>query len=1185
MSKTIQLTGLVYNTPTGKVVDYGFEGLYQTSSKTSLETCTLTDNSLCPPLYENIELEPNIDYLAKVVDINEKKCYINIIANGIAGRVHFKHLVQYWGDVECVKRNYAKDTEFTVRFFKKHTRINAFTEKGVRLIPFQDFTYKVGDIVDLHIGLNDKGNLGLWFNGITFVIPPKIDSIFEIRGENHIYYPGLPIKAEISKIDSPDPDKRIFGFRVLHGKVDYNIQIGYHHCQITEKNRRRYAHIQLGDEKSLRIEIPQAEIPEEFPSAYTAFPATIYVYGFDAIGEPLVQFKSIMQELYNLREGQSFGIKLIKCINYASRFRIWTGPDGLFGIIARSTLTSLGEIAEGLDGHILSGEFFVTKKGESPSLIKPGQQVTATILERTQSYYIVNVLNQQAHVFNISHIDETIESLDVLVVYIDNTSNLMLCIPANKPTIKPLKLEVGSKISLPILSRIDDKIVFGDGVHLGVMCIEDWDWCKGRTFFNSHSNALYISLLIKEISEFGVLTLERRSLINNPWNNISNLIDQSIEVKIENIQGPKVMVSYDNIYTDVKWHKFCQYHSNYGQYLFDIGSKINLHVKFVDIENQILVLENQLVTSNDLAVIFDESNDYTAKVFKITPIGIIVEINGIYGIVPSSYMLSEFNYIENLYIDVRFVRRTSFPNKIVSYEFSHIASIIGKTNTILSASLEQKTDKYLIFTANGLNIYCSKYSAKYFSADRDEDFADNMVIGQIYQLRITDVQKPWAVPMGMPDYSTLQKGQTYNAKIREILDDGYKIFIEDLQDSFHIPFSHYCDWGEFHVETRKVNDTMTVTLKNYSIAYNIPYFSTRIGQEDPWKGLTSGMTITVQTIGSLKKQNDFYVSVNGVPVLLSVKAICNLIGKPWIGNTLNYLSIKPLENIREFTMDILSINIEEHKIDLMPHIEECPKIISHAQVIRAKDSSDCIWVRCENNVIGCLPKDEIPTEYHEIQHFLPQAVCKSFDRKDGYAILSVKDLFTDPTIDEMPQTNELELRGIRVTEDTELTENMIVRGIVDNTNLKMKRFSVKVGPYRGLIDFKELSNMYCDVPRYAMIKNQEYDFVITRIDSERNNLLYLSRKSFAPTPPASITIGENVNAKVVRYDYENEIIVATIDQYNGVEAYINAADLAGCKIGEKTRFPKIGFQFIAKVHSVKNNQSSTITRIKLYKGE
>ena len=1184
MSKTIQLTGLVYNTPTGKVVDYGFEGLYQTSSKTSLETCTLTDNSLCPPLYENIELEPNIDYLAKVVDINEKKCYINIIANGIAGRVHFKHLVQYWGDVECVKRNYAKDTVFTVRFFKKHTRINAFTEKGFRLIPFQDFTYKVGDIIDLHIGLNDEGNLGLWFNGIVFIIPPKVDPIFEIREKNHIYYPGLPIKAEITKIDSPNPDKRIFGFRVLHEKVDYNIQTGYHHCQISEKNRRRYAHIQLEDGKDIRLEIPPAEVPEGFPSAYTTFPATIYVSGFDAIGEPLVQFKSIMQELYNLRNNQSFGIKLIKCINYASKFRIWTGPDGLFGMIARSTLTLLGDIAEGLDGHILNGEFVVTKKGESPSLIKTGQQITATILERTPSYYIVNAQNQHAHVFNISDIDETIESLNVLIVYIDNISNLILCVPIDRPTIKPSKLEVGSKISLPILSRLDDKIIFGDGLHLGIMCIKDWDWCKGHTFSNNHSDSLYISLLIKEISEFGVLTLERRSLINNPWDNISNLIGQSIEVKIESIQDQKVIVSYDNIYTYVKWHKFCQYHSKYGQYLFDIGSKINLYVKFVDIENQILSLENQLESSDNLAVIFDESNDYTAKVFKITPIGIIVEINGVYGIVPSSCMLSEFNYTENLYIDVRFVCSKSFSNKIVYYEFSHKASVIGKTNTILSASLKEKTDKHLIFTANDLNIYCSKYSAKYFSADREEDFADNMVIGQIYQLRITDEQKLWAVPTGMPDYGILKKGQTFNAKILEVLDDGYKIFVDDLKDIFHISFRHYCDWGEFHVETRKVNDTIAVILENYSIAYNRPYFSMRIGQENPWKGLTCGMTITVQNIGSLNKQNDFYVSVNGVPVLLSKKAICSLIGKPWIGNTLNYLSIKPLENIREFTMDILSINIEEHKIDLMPHIEECPKIISHAQVIRAKDSSDCIWVRCENNIIGCLPKDEIPIGYN-IQHVLPHAVCKSFNRQDGYAILSVKDLFTDPTIEETQQTDNFELKGIRVTEDTELKENMIVRGIIDNTNLKKKRFSVKVGPYRGLIDFKELSNMYCDVPRYAMIKDQEYDFVVTQIDSERNNLLYLSRKSFTPTPPASITIGENVNAKVVRYDYEDEIIVATIDQYNGVEAYINAADLSGCKIGEKTRFPKIGFHFIAKIHSVKNNQSGTITRIKLYKGE
>ena len=88
-----------------------------------------------------------------------------------------------------------------------------------------------------------------------------------------------------------------------------------------------------------------------------------------------------------------------------------------------------------------------------------------------------------------------------------------------------------------------------------------------------------------------------------------------------------------------------------------------------------------------------------------------------------------------------------------------------------------------------------------------------------------------------------------------------------------------------------------------------------------------------------------------------------------------------------------------------------------------------------------------------------------------------------------------------------------------------------------------------------------------------------------PQPPESIRSGEKVHAKVVRYDSQSEIIVATIDNYNGVEAYIYAADLACCKIEGHTRYPMIGFRFTAKVSSVSSNQAGTITRIKLHKGE
>lgn len=1186
MSRKIQLTGLVYNTKGGKVVDYGFEELYKASSNTAHETFTIEDTSLCPPLYETSEFHPNIDYKAKVVGIDEKNHWIQIITNGENGIIYLNHLAKYWGSVDCVRENYVKGTEIIVRFLSKKIQLNTFVEKSARLTLFKDFTYKVGDIVNIHIGPYDQTRSLVWFNGVSLEISPKFDPIFRHRINNRVYYPGYPVKGEITKIDTPNPDIRVFKFRVIHERVDYNLQPGYYPCNINENYGKRYANIKLAD-RSINIEIPQSEIPKDFPSiSLGKFPATIRIYGFDDFGEPLVHFKSMMQELYNSHEGESFGITLARPIDNNSYFRIWSSRNGLCGMVAKSSLSALGNIKDGLDGHIINGEFIITKKGELPCQIKAGDQVTATIIERTPQFCTVNVLDKRAHLFNITGIDEAAESLEARVVFVDNTSNLILCVPADTPTIRPAGMESGSSIMLPILCNLHNSIIFGDGIHLGVMHREDWDWCDGRTLSARETTSLYTKLLIKDITPAGAFVLDRRSLFNNPWEKLGTLKGQTIEAKIEGIFNKTVTVSFEEIYTDIKWDNFCQYNINYGKFLFDTDSPVRLYVKDVDVDNRILSLGYPPQESVDPDTFFDRTTDYTAKVIKLTPVGVLIEVNGIYGIVPPQLMIAESGYTVDDSINVRFVKRMFF-GKAVHFEFSHIAAIdtaniIRNCNTTMSASLVNKGNDNLVFSANGLKIYCSKYSAKYFSADKDEDFADYIIPGQTFNLRITDMQKMFAVPESMPDYSNLPSGKSYEGKIHAILENGYLISIEELNDIFYTPYA-YCDWGEAHYETRKVNDTVTVTQVSYSSTLNMPYFSMIAGQEDPWSELKAGNTITVQTLGSMYKKNDFYVAVNGVPVLLSAEALCCLIGKPWIGNKLVYSSIQPLESISEFTMDILSIDLEKHKIDLMPHIEECPKTVSHAQIIRKDSHLGCIWVRCEN-IVGCLPEDEIPEGY-EIKNFVPRAVYKDFNRKGGYVILSVKGMFSNQFIEENTDTAEPQPKGITVTGNTELKENMVVRGIVEWANTDMKRYSITVGPYHGLIRFNELSNMYCDAAQYAMDKGKEYDFMITKIDTERNNLLYLSRKPFMPQPPESIRSGEKVHAKVVRYDRQSEIIVATIDNYNGVEAYIYAADLACCKIEGHTRYPMIGFRFTAKVSSVSSNQAGTITRIKLHKGE
>jgi ribosomal protein S1 len=171
-----------------------------------------------------------------------------------------------------------------------------------------------------------------------------------------------------------------------------------------------------------------------------------------------------------------------------------------------------------------------------------------------------------------------------------------------------------------------------------------------------------------------------------------------------------------------------------------------------------------------------------------------------------------------------------------------------------------------------------------------------------------------------------------------------------------------------------------------------------------------------------------------------------------------------------------------------------------------------------------------------------------------------------------------------VTEGMEVHKDQIVRGVLRNVNKNLKRIHISVGPYMGIITFRELSNMFCDAPEYMFKKGKEYDFYVTEVDTNRNNLLYLSRRTFLPLPPQSVTIGEMVHAKVCRFNPENMLIIAEVEEFGGAEAVIHASDLAGCKIRNKTRYPKIGFNFKAHVESVSKLPSGEINRIKLNRG-
>ena len=1187
MKKTINITALTYNSEAGRFAEYGFEDLYVASSNKAMETCVIDDASICPPLYDKSEFETNIDYKARIVSIDENNSWVNVIVNGEIGVIYFDHLTNYWGSIDCVRENYKKDDEIDVRFSVMKKALRVFKEKGVRHVAFTDFTYQVGDTVDIHIGPIDANRSFVWFNGRATEILPKYDELFKNRVRNRVYYPGCPVKAEVTMVDDCKPGVRFYRFSVKHEKVDYGLPAGDYPCLIGEIYGKKYVYIKT-DKGILSIECPQADFPKDFPSLPTGkFPAVVRVCGCDELGEPQIEIKSLLKERFSLNEGKTFDIKLVRPLDPHSRFRIWPGPDGMFGMVAKSAVTALGNIQNGLDGHIINGKIYVTRKGESLHHVHVGDIENVTVEERFSQYFATTIHYKRAFVFNVSNLDETVESADVKIVHVDESSNLIMCVPAHNPAPAFDGYEVGSKISLQILMIGHDHVILGNGVNLGIMNKTDWDWCDGKTLTQFAHNSLYINVLVKDITEDGILVLERKSLIENPWTKIGLLKNQIIDAKVENISKSSVTVSVDGIYTEVKWSSFCQYQYNFGKYLYEEGDIVRLSIKYVDVENRVLVLKYPFEDSINQKIYFDKSIDHSATIVKLVTDGVLIQINGVYALIPHTQMLAESEYVVDKSINVRFIKKM-FNEEGYYFEFSHIAGIdtsdILQTGKVFNNAVFEKLDgNDMVFSSSGLKMYCRKDLAKYFSAERELNFADNMVPGQTFNLRITNTKLKRAVPESMPDYSGIQLHKKYPAKIYEILNDGYLLSIEELNDVFYLPFGPCCDWNECHFETRSVGDDVIVSMQFYSYTTNLPRFSMIAGLEDPWAGLSEGDTIDVPPLGSLEKKNDIYVDVKGVPVKLGTNAICNLIEMPWVGETVQYSTFKDLLNRPSFKMDIISIDLDKHNMELMPHYPECPKIVNRAQVIYNRAKSEFIWVKCENGIIGCLPKSEVPEGY-EVKTIIPQAACRSFNYENGYAILSIKDLFVTHDGEMSAETEVTELKGISVTEETVLKENMIVRGRVGKVQSEKKRFPVQVGPCRGLITYHELTHMISDAPMNALVTGEEYDFYISAIDVERNNLLYLTRKPFAPMPPDNIRIGEKVHAKVCRYDSTSEIIVATLDEYNGLEAIISPSDLAGCKIGNKTRFPKRGFKFTANIESVSRKATGTINRIKLVKG-
>lgn len=1213
MRKTVSITGYVLG-PHNEFVDYGFGDIFMTpenAMKQGLVTTYIEDNSLCPPLYEDaVSFEKDKDYKATVIGVNDSQSWVRISIDGVTSTdpciVYFDHLLKYWGAPSCVHENYKEGDEITVRFSVTKSSgegkpgLQSFTEKGVRILPFSSFTYKVGDIIRVHVGpIAGKKSL-VWFNGKTSEILPTYDALFQRRVRNHIYYPGREVKAQVVRVDDSSKSwTRFFKFSVIHERVDYGLQIGEYPCVIYEEyvyggSVKRIALIDavINDVKTrYSFEITSDEYPSAFPShPQIKYHSVIRITGFDEIGEPIIQFKSLMDELYAAHEGETFDITLVKPNVQGAKYRIWMGSNGLCGTVSKNVLSSLGDYVAGLYGRLENGKLLVSKRGETISQIKVGDTISdAVIVSRHSTCCSISVRDRQGWLCNVSDVNDSDASLEVRVVFVDETKNLILCVPSNSATISISGVEIDSIVSLRILSILPGHIILGDGLHLGVMRRSYWDWTNGLSLKQYSESSLYFDVKVKGIIDSGILVLDRRSLIDNPWDKLSVSEGQSIDVRVENIASDAVIVSYGSVFTSVKWNNFCPYDFSYGQYIYDVGQTVTLKIKALNTESHILLLsclpEKALSDSN----YFDKSLDYEASVIKLIPTGVLIKVKDIYGVIPARYMLHESVYDKNPYVSVRFVKH-AYNGNLNYFEFSHIAtievsSLIKYGSIIHSAVFEKVLDQWLTFSYEGILISCHKSCVKYFSEDRDYKFVEKMIPGQTYDLRIVDVNNIRAVPNAMPDYSSIPVGKQFEGHILKIYDNGYLVNIDELNDSFVLPFVDYCDWSSVHYETRQIGDKVMLTVVAYYSELNRPYFSLIAGQKDPWAELKAGDTIVVNGLGSILKKQDFYVSVRGVPVLLSINAICALIGKPWIKEALSYESFKLLEGDNEFEMDILSIDIMTHHMELVPHHSTCPRIVHNAKVAHLQKNG--VWVRCGGNLVGYLPNEEIPEGY-AYTNTIEQALCKGYVSGQGYVLLSVKELFadSDPGQDNEKDNGDKELNGIVVTHETELREKQVVRGVLKNLDNKHYRYFIAVGPYTGIINFNELSHINCDAAKYVIEKDKEYDFYITKIfENPKGKLLYLSWKPLLPLPSNEIEIGEKVHAKVLRYDSTEEIIVAGLDEYNNIEAIIYPSDLEGCKIGKKVSYPPIGFKFSAEIKNIERDRArGYIRRIRLAKG-
>ena len=1211
MDKTITLLGVTYKLSTGEtVVDYGLGDLYANNDAPShsiIEKFTIKDESLSPSLdgFKRSELLPNIEYNARILSIStkSKNKRLTLGVNDQVGTILFKNLTEYWGDDNAVVEQYHVGDTISVCLDTSIDTILAFRCKDVRIIPISKLNIGIGDIVSARISTIEP-SLSIWYNGLRFYLNQK-DPIAENRIHNHIYYPGKHVKVRVTDAIDKSDGGRYFSFQLIHEHHGYpDIEAGtIYPCTIykRDKNSSPVAAFYvrgIGDDEEVKYSfvIPPEEIPAGFDGFYpSSIPSKVRISSFDSLGEPVIQFKTLMEELARNNDGEVFEITLVKPYLNESPFRVWKSEVGICGTVLKKMLFSLGDYQPtGLQARFIDGQLFVEKRGEQANRLSVGDIIEVMTGKSFDCGYHVNY---EGYTGLLCYPDKDVAeetSMQVNVVYVSERTKIFVSRQIRTIDETTTQFAPNSEQSLQIIADMGDFFVLGDGVRLCILPRKLWDWSNGLAIDSINLNSYYYHVRINEEIQPYVYMAERRSLVKNPWETIPPLsLGDKVKAIIIDFIDANVVVDIFEIKTKVPWEKFSIYGQKFGKILYEIGDEITLQVVSFDKEKRVLELATVESSERLLTFSTDKTKVWTGVVCKILSQGLIVRVGEVLGLVPRRQMLSESSYEVNQTIPLRLLKKDSS-----CLEFSHLDAIdltksCGLTvGQVIPDVTYIGIDRQKIWQSYAYKEYVVQsqaWTSRYFSSDKEYDFYDRMIINQKYKIRISEIVSNglYAVPALMPDYSKLEIGSLYDGLISQIADEYYMVYIPDLDDTFQILFKEYCDWGLCHFETRKVGEKVGVKLVNYFPKVNFPVFSIKACESDPWINFEGVGIVVVKNLGSPLKNKNLFVDVCGVPVSLSFRAICTLFGRPWVDNAYSFDNVEELLKYDSFEMRVIKFDKTRHLIDLMPHYH-APESVQMARVIRNKSIEPGCWVDCGGGLVGYLPNEEIPKGY-KISTFVEKAKIKSYSEKDGYAILSIKDLFAG--LDGEKNTDDDNsgidapkpvLAGIEVSEDTRLEPGMVVQGMVTGMNKERLFYYVKVGPYSGTIPFNKIVPTRCVLPELALTTKETYDFQIFKIIPKDDSriLLRLCMHTIAPKPNLEyLTVNAEVNVTVLRYSKNDATIVVYIEKAN-VEGVILKDEIAKAfSMQWKYVYPTVGTKLKATIKSIEKTQDGGISTV------